>query len=134
MATTYVTYTVNSGHVSTPEFSYAAISLLTSSTLNEIDQLVVKRNGTALTPTTDYTVDPALDIVTISATIAVGETILIERVTGVDNPLVTFVNNALIDKDNLNDAVQQLLFRLQELTNDSENTITLTVPTVVGSV
>ena len=125
MATTYVTYTVNSGHVSTPEFSYAAISLLTSSTLNEIDQLVVKRNGTALTPTTDYTVNPALDIVTISATIAVGETILIERVTGVDNPLVTFVNNALIDKDNLNDAVQQLLFRLQELTNDSENTITL---------
>lgn len=127
MATTYVTYTVNSGHVSTPEFSYAAIPLLTSSTLNESDQLVVKLNGVALTLTTDYTVDAALDIVTISATIAEGDVVLIERDTDIETAIVTYVNNALLDKDNLNDSVQQLLYKLQELENETTNTIRLDI-------
>lgn len=133
MATTYVSFTVTatggSGSVTNPDFSYAGISLLTSSTLNDIDQLVVFQNSVALTPTTDYTVNEGTSVVTISSTIASGDNITIERVTAIESPLVVYVNNALIDKDNLNDSVQQLLYRLQEISNDVLNTITLDITT-----
>ena len=125
MATTSVSYTVTSGQVSTPEFSYAAIATLSSTTLNEIDQFVVTLNGDTLTPTTDYTVDEGTDVMTVSATIAEDDVLLITRVTDVDEPLVVFTNNALIDKDNLNDAIQQLLFRLQEIATDVGNSLVL---------
>jgi len=125
MATTSVTYTVNSGHVSTPEFSYAAITMLNSSLLPEADQLIVKRNGTTLTITTDYTVDSDNDKVTLIPTLTVGDIIYIERDTDVDDALITFANNALLEKDDLNTANTQLLHALQEIKNQTLNTIRL---------
>lgn len=120
-----ITYTITSGQVSTPEFNYAAITLSDSDTINHLDQLKVSLNGTVLTPTTDYTLDEPTTTMTVSATIAVDDILLIERDTDVDDPRVTYVNNALIDKDNLNASYEQILFRLQELNSEIGNAITL---------
>lgn len=129
MATTSVKFTVTatggSGSVTNPDFSYASIATRSTTTVNDIDELVVSLNGAALTASTDYTVDEGDEEVTISATLAEGDVVLIERVTDIDTPAVSWTNNALIDKDNLNDADEQLLFKLQELENDTDNTITL---------
>lgn len=120
-----ITYTVTSGQVSTPEFNYAAITLSSSSTINHLDQLVVSLNGTVLVPTTDYTVVEGTSTMTIIPALVVGDILSIERDTGIDVARVTYENNALIDKDNLNSNQEQVLFRLQEQNADLGNSITL---------
>lgn len=120
-----ITYTITSGQVSTPEFNYAAIPLSTSDTINHLDQLKVSLNGSVLTPTTDYTVVEGTTTMTVSATLAEDDILLIERETDIDTARVTYANNALIDKDNLNSNQEQILFRLQEQDSDIGNAITL---------
>jgi hypothetical protein len=89
--------------------------------------LVVKLNGSTLTITTDYTVNTGTDVITLIPTLTVGDVVYIDRVTDIDEALVTYTNNALIEADDLNTSHGQLLHRLQEIENDTANTIRLDV-------
>lgn len=78
-----------------------------------------------LSETTDYTLDTNLLTVTINSTSvtisATNDRVAILRTTSVTTPAVAFSDTALLTDTDLNTAVQQSVFRLQELNEQSSD-------------
>lgn len=119
--TTYKRYVYSGSAV----FAYGDIDLISALNLTHAEQLVVSLNGTTLTNVTDYTIDEGTEEVTVSATLATGDVVVIERSTKNDAAYVDFENNTAIDADDLDANNQQLLFLIQELLSQSEDSVTL---------
>ncbi len=78
-----------------------------------------------LSETTDYTLDTNLLTVTINSTSvtisATNDRVAILRTTSVTTPAVAFSDTALLTDTDLNTAIQQSVFRLQELNEQSSD-------------
>lgn len=126
---TYVRYVLTSGTVATPVFSYGTIELIEALNLTHAEQLVISLNDTVLTLTTDFTVNEGTEQITIVGTTAAGlavdDVLVIQRETKIDEAYVDFENNSTVDADDLDANNQQLLFLIQELEEQSGNSITL---------
>lgn len=123
MATTEVSRLATSSTDKT--YSYAAIETFDGTTIDDSDILEVYDNGTLLTLTTHYTVDEVNEDIILNGgyTISSGDRIVIRRSTDIDNPYVDFVNNVSIDEADLDLAVQQNRFLIQEINTDIDNAL-----------
>lgn len=121
--TTYVRYVYSGSAV----FAYGTIGLIDALNITHADQLVVELNGTALTFSTDYTIDEGAEEVTVTTTLTTGDIILIKRETKNDEAYVDFANNAAIDADDLDANNFQLLYLIQELLSQTGDAITLSL-------
>lgn len=97
--------------------AYGSIETLDGTTITDADLLTVSINGSVLTLTTDYTVDTTNQNIIIDAgyTVAASDLLVIARSTNIDTPYVDFTNNTVVDADDLDLALKQTRFRLQEL-------------------
>ena len=123
MATTEIAYTVT--NISNKSFAYGTIATFDGTTINDSDIIKVFHNGTLLTLTTHYTVDSVnenIDLVP-SYSLTVDDSVVLERQTDTDSPFVDFTNNTQIDANDLDLAILQLLFSIQELKTDSDNSL-----------
>lgn len=122
---TDISYTVDGTTVSSKTFAYGTIATFDGTTINDSDILKVYHEGSLLTLTTHYTVDSVTEDVIIDAsfTLTIGDSVVIERETATDSAYVNFTNNTLVDADDLDLAVLQLLFAVQELKTDSDNSL-----------
>jgi len=122
-ATTEVSRLAASGSDKT--YSYAAIATWDGTTIADADLLQVYDNGTLLTLTTHYTVDDVNEnIVLVDAyTISTGDRITIKRVTNITDPYVDFVNNSSIESSDLDLAIGQNRFKIQEIETATNNSL-----------
>ena len=122
-ATTEVSRLAASGSDKT--YSYAAIATWDGTTIADADLLQVYDNGTLLTLTTHYTVDDVNEnIVLVDAyTISTNDRITIKRVTDITTPYVDFVNNSSIESSDLDLAIGQNRFKLQEIETATNNSL-----------
>lgn len=131
MAFSFVKYTLTSGTVASPTFSYGSIDLIEALDISHNDQLEVYLNDATLTFTTDYTLNESTDEITVvgatAASLVVGDVLVVQRVTKVDLPYVDYANNSALDADDLNVNNDQLLFLIQELEDQGNNSITLSL-------
>ena len=125
MATTQKQYVVTSA--ATKTYAYGDIPTWDGTTIDDEDLLQVFVNGTIITLTTHYTVDDVNENVVFEASypLAVGDVIVIKRVTDIDLPYVDFVNNSTIESADLDLAIGQNRFKLQELDTDLSNVLGL---------
>jgi len=124
MATTSVQYTISGSSDKT--HAYGSIDTFPSNIqIDDEDILDVYLNGNLLTLTTDYTVDDVNEEITLTAStvVAANDILLIERNVDVEDPYVDFTNNTTIDEADLDLAVLQLLFKIQELLNSVNDLI-----------
>lgn len=122
--TTQIVYTISG--TSDRNHAYGTIETFDDTSINDSDILQVSLNGSILTLITHYTVDDgvAKEIVLDPAlTIAADDTLVILRVTDIDDTIVDYTNNSVIDADDLNLSNDQLLFAIQELNTDSDNSL-----------
>ena len=125
MATTQVQYTISGPTDKT--HSYGSIEMPPSGlSIVDSDLLVVTHNGATLTLTTDYTVNTVDETVILDAgyTVASTDTLVINRVTSIEEPYIDFTNNTAVDAEEVDLALMQLRFRLQELETDLGDLIT----------
>jgi aspartate 1-decarboxylase len=131
MAFSFVKYTLTSGTVASPTFSYGSIDLIEALDISHNDQLEVYLNDATITFTTDYTLNESTDEITVvgatAASLVVGDVLVVQRVTKVDLPYVDYANNSALDADDLNVNNDQLLFLIQELEDQGNNSITLSL-------
>jgi aspartate 1-decarboxylase len=131
MAFSFVKYTLTSGTVASPTFSYGSIDLIEALDISHTDQLEVYLNDANITFTTDYTLNESTDEITVvgatAASLVVGDVLVVQRVTKVDLPYVDYANNSALDADDLNVNNDQLLFLIQELEDQGNNSITLSL-------
>jgi hypothetical protein len=122
-ATTEVSRLAASGSDKT--YSYAAIATWDGTTIADADLLQVYDNGTLLTLTTHYTVDDVNEnIVLVDAyTISTNDRITIKRVTNITDPYVDFVNNSSIESSDLDLAIGQNRFKIQEIETATNNSL-----------
>ncbi len=128
MAVTSVQYTISGPTDKT--HAYGVIEMPPDGlSIVDSDLLVVSINGSTLTLNTDYTVDSVAENVIIDAsyTVAATDILVIERETGIDSPYVDFTNNTTVDAEEVDLALLQLRFKLQELESDLSDLITYNV-------
>lgn len=125
MATTQQQYVVSD--IAERRYSYAGIATWDGTTINDSDLLDVYYNSTLLTLTTHYTVDTGTDEIVLEAgfTTVLNAIITIKRVTDIDTAYVDFTNNSTIEAADLDLAVGQNRYKLQELETDLTNTLNL---------
>lgn len=105
-------------------FSYAAVPLLDDLLVTEQSQLVVKKNGVALTykaagpGATEYTLNKTTRVLTLGAALIITDTLRIVRDTKTDAMHVIFTNNASLPAEDLNLCLKQVLFLNQEREDD----------------
>lgn len=105
-------------------FSYAAVPLLDDLLVTEQSQLVVKKNGVALTyksaapGATEYTLNKTTRVMTLGAALIVTDTLRIVRDTKTDAMHVVFTNNAPMGAEDINLCLKQVLFLNQEREDD----------------
>lgn len=126
--TTQIIYTISG--TSDRNHAYGTIDTYSSTTINDSDVLVVKLNGVLLVLTTDYTVDDgvAKEIVLVGGlTIAANDTLVVSRDVSIDDPIVDWSNNTVVDADDLDKMAQQSVFKLQELVDQASDSVTLNI-------
>ena len=125
MATTQKQYVVTSA--ATKTYAYGDIPTWDGTTIDDEDLLQVFVNGSVITLTTHYTVDDVNENVVFENDypLAVGDVIVIKRVTDIDTPYVDFVNNSTIESADLDLAIGQNRFKIQELDTDLSNVLGL---------
>lgn len=124
-----VTYTGITGTTA----SYAGIVLLNDALVSQQSQLVVTKNGTALTyaaaapGATEYTLNKATQVMTLGAALITTDALLIRRATKKDALHVDFTNNSPLAEDDLDLVLNQLLFIAQEASEaqDVQRTFTM---------
>lgn len=121
----YVTYTITTPMIATPEFSYATIGLLEDATVPIETQLEVYLNGVLLTLTTDYTFISGNKI-DVSATLQLGDFLKIQRNTEKGTRYVDFTNNSILNESDLDLSANQIFFIAQEAYDLAYNTVRLT--------
>jgi len=122
-ATTEVSRLAASGSDKT--YSYAAIATWDGTTIADADLLQVYDNGTLLTLTTHYTVDDVNENIVLVGgyTISTNDRITIKRVTDITTPYVDFVNNSSIESSDLDLAIGQNRFKIQEIETATNNSL-----------
>lgn len=126
MATTQVQYTISGPTDKT--HAYGSIEMPPDGlSIVDSDLLQVFIGSTLLTLTTDYTVDSVNEVVIIDAgyTVSSGDIITIKRVTEILTPYVDFTNNTTVDAEEVDLALLQLRFKLQEVETETENILSL---------
>lgn len=125
MATTQQQYVVSD--IAERRYSYSGIATWDGTTIEDSTLLDVYNNSTLLTLTTDYTVDTGTDEIVLDAsfTTVLNDVITIKRNTDIDTAYVTFTNNSTTEAQDLNLAVGQNRYKLQELDTDLSNTLGL---------
>jgi len=124
MAVTEVQHEVTGSGDKTHE--YGTIPTFASNiSIDDEDILEVYLNGVLLTLTSDYTVDESTETITLTASTMVEaqDIVTIRRSVEIDSPYVDFTNNTTIDEADLDLAILQLLYKLQELDNDVNDLI-----------
>lgn len=106
-------------------YAYGSIELFSNSEILHKDQLLVYIDGELLTFTTDYTLDTVNEEIDLVAPLGSGETLLIQRSTEIDERLVDFTNNTIIEAETLDLDSNQLFFLIQELADSQSNALTL---------
>jgi len=122
-ATTRESYVLDAGDVSSRTFSFSSIDLLPTSVATAAQQIDVYHTAagsvteTLLTVSTDYTIDGSTKIVTIDAgySIAVGDTITIDRDTDRSDRYIDFTGLSYLDADANNNDSDNLLHLIQEV-------------------
>lgn len=100
--------------------SYSGVRLLNDRLVTEQSQLIVTKNGTELSyvasaPTSvQYTLNKTTKVLTLGAALVTTDVLLIRRSTKQDALHVDFENNSPLAEDDLDLALNQLLFIAQE--------------------
>lgn len=115
-----MSYTINADMVATPVFSYGNINLLDSANndignLTHNDQLFVYLNSVLLSKLSEYTVNSNTEQITVSATLEVGDVLVIKRETKIDARYVDFTNGSNLDESTLDLDSLQLFHLIQEI-------------------
>lgn len=124
-----VTYTGITGTTA----SYAGIVLLNDALVSQQSQLVVTKNGTALTYAAaapgalEYTLNKTTSVLTLGTALITTDILLIRRSTKKDALHVDFTNNSPLAEDDLDLVLNQLLYIAQEAseTQDVQRTFTM---------
>lgn len=126
MATTQVQYTISGPTDKT--HAYGSIEMPPDGlSIVDSDLLKVYIGSTLLTLNTDYTVDSVNENVIIDAgySVSTGNIITIKRVTDILEPYVDFTNNTAVDAEEVDLALLQLRFKMQEIETETENIMSL---------
>jgi hypothetical protein len=98
--------------------SYSAVQTLPDGVIPEEEQLTVYLNGTALTYATDYTLNPATNLISLIGDAFTNlddqDVVIIQRETNDVTRLVVFEDNAGMTAEDLNLAFDQVFFLVQE--------------------
>jgi len=126
--TTQIVYTISG--TGNRNHAYGTIATYTGTTISDSDILQIELNGNLLILTTEYTVDDGVAkeiVLDASLTIAAEDTLVISRVTDIDNPIVDYENNTVVDADDLDLSAKQAIYKLQELVDKDNDSVTLNV-------
>lgn len=106
-------------------YAYGDIATFDGTSISDDSVLSVFLNGAELFLTTHYTVDDVADEVVLEASLdlTIGDSLIIRRTTDITAPFVDFINNSIIEASDLDLAVLQLLYAIQELTTDADNSL-----------
>ena len=111
MATTELQSTLVAAQTDIP---YGSIETYDGTTITDASVLVLSLDGVTQTLTTDYTVDTDNQNLVLVTPATGGEVAVVKRVSDGDSPYVDYTNNTVVDANDLDLAIKQLLFLIQE--------------------
>ena len=111
MATTELQSTLTAAQTDIP---YGSIATYDGTTITDGSVLALSIDGIVQVLDTDYTVDTVNQDLVLTVAATGGELAVVTRVTEGDSPYVDFTNNTAVDADDVDLAIKQLLFLIQE--------------------